>query len=61
MDRAELAFGIGQAYRRCVSFPEISAQNGTFIVRGDAFLAFIELRSQTPSVTIALRQQSFTT
>ena len=56
MDRTELAFRIEQAYRRCASFPEMSAQNGTFIVRGDAFLAFIELRNLMPDVMLALTQ-----
>jgi len=56
MDRSELAFRIEQAYRRCASFPEISAQNGTFSVRGDAFLAFIELRNLMPDVMLALTQ-----
>lgn len=54
MDRAELAFRIEQAYRRCASFPEISATNGNFLVRGDAFMAFIELRNLMPDVILAL-------
>lgn len=54
MDRAELAFRIEQAYRRCANFPEISASNGNYLVRGDAFMAFIELRNLMPEVVLAL-------
>lgn len=39
------------AYRRCALFPEVARNDdGTFTVRGDAFLAFIELRNLVPEI-----------
>lgn len=51
---ADLADRVQMAFDRCKSFPEAGAQNGTFIVRGAAYLALIELRNMCPEIILAL-------
>lgn len=51
---AELAHRVQMAFDRCNAFPETGAQNGIFHVRGDAYLALIELRNMCPEIALAL-------
>lgn len=44
---------------RCKLFPEIRRNDdGTFTVRGDAFIAFLELRALVPELQLALHELS---
>lgn len=54
MNRRDLAERVEIAFRRCAEFPEIEARDGNYLVRGDAFMAFIELRNLMPDVLLAL-------
>jgi hypothetical protein len=51
---ADLAHRVQMAFDRCKAFPEIGAREGIFHVRGDAYLALIELRSLCPEIALAL-------
>ena len=51
---ADLAHRVQMAFDRCKGFPEIGAQDGIFHVRGDAYLALIELRNMCPEIALAL-------
>lgn len=45
------------AYERCKLPPEIAANDdGTFTVKGDAYLALLELRNLSPDVLLAFEQ-----
>lgn len=45
------------AYARCKRFPEQSHNpDGTFTVKGDAFVAFLELRALVPEIELALAE-----
>lgn len=55
---ADLIQRIEQAYERCKSFPEAGAQGGMFTVRGDAYLALIELRNLCPEIVLALGRRA---
>lgn len=54
---AYLAERVQQAFDRCKVFPEAGTQDGMFMVRGDAYLALIELRNMAPEIVLALRQR----
>ncbi len=51
---AYLAERVQMAFDRCKEFPEAGAQGGYFMVRGDAYLALIELRNMAPEIVLAL-------
>lgn len=52
---ADLAQRVQMAFDRCKEFPEAGVQGGMFHVRGDAYLALIELRNLCPQIVLALR------
>lgn len=48
---------VKRAYDRCKAFPEVGRNaDGTFTVRGDAWLAMLELRHLMPDVMLALHE-----
>lgn len=45
------------AYDRCKLFPEVRRnEDGTFTVRGDAYLALLDLRALVPEIDSALHK-----
>lgn len=52
----ELADKLELAFDRCKEFPETGMHNGMFLVRGDAYLALLDLRNLMPDAVAALRQ-----
>ena len=52
----ELAHRVQIAFDRCKAFPEAVVDRGHFMVRGDAYLALIELRNLRPEIVLALRE-----
>ena len=50
----DLAQRVQAAFDRCKLFPETGVRDGVFHVRGDAYLALIELRNMMPEVVLAL-------
>ena len=55
---AELADRVQMAFDRCKVFPEAGVRDGIFQVRGDAYLALIELRNMCPEIILALSDLS---
>ena len=55
---ADLAHRVQNAFDRCKAFPEAGVDRGNFIVRGDAYLALIELRNLCPEIVLALREKA---
>lgn len=53
----ELAYRVQNAFDRCKAFPEAGVERGHFIVRGDAYLALIELRNLCPEIVLALQER----
>ncbi|GAA5049770.1 hypothetical protein GCM10023208_08220 [Erythrobacter westpacificensis] len=53
----DLAHRVQNAFDRCKAFPEAGVHNGLFQVRGEAYLALIELRNLCPEIVLALREQ----
>ncbi len=52
----ELADRIQVAYDRCKAFPEAGKQDAFFMVRGDAYMALLELRNMCPEIVLALNR-----
>lgn len=51
---ADLAKRVQMAFDRCKAFPEAGVENDQFIVRGDAYLALLDLRNMCPEIVTAL-------
>lgn len=54
----DLADQLQLAFDRCKEFPEAGIHGGMFLVRGDAYLALLELRNLMPDAIAVLRQLS---
>lgn len=52
---ADLTHRVQMAFDRCKQFPEAGVRDGIFHVRGDAYMALIELRNLCPEVVLALQ------
>lgn len=58
MTNPELAAKVRAAYDRVKDQPEVRRnEDGTFTVKGDAFLAFLDLRHLMPEVLTALGEK----
>ncbi|QFT76007.1 hypothetical protein [Erythrobacter sp. THAF29] len=51
----DLAFRVQNAFDRCKEFPEAGKHGDMFLVKGQAFIAFIELRNLCPEIILALK------
>ena len=58
--RKDLAHRVQMAFDRCKVFPEAGVESGYFRVRGDAYLALIELRNLAPEIVLALDEIGIT-
>lgn len=54
----ELAERVQVAFDRCKAFPEVRKEGAFFMVKGDAYLALLELRNLAPEVVTALTSGS---
>lgn len=51
---SELADRVQVAFDGCKAFPEAGKQGAFFMVRGDAYMALLELRNMCPGIVLAL-------
>ena len=51
---AALAHRVQVAFDRCKAFPEAGKQGAYFMVRGEAYLALLELTNLAPEIVLAL-------
>lgn len=52
----ELAERVQVAFDRCKEFPEVRKDGAYFMVKGDAYMALIELRNLAPQVVLELQE-----
>jgi hypothetical protein len=52
--KPDLAHRVQIAFDRCKAFPEAGKRDGFFQVRGEAYLALLELRNLAPEIVLAL-------